>query len=90
MVHPDRNWRCTSGKARILLRCCLGSRLLLLQLVKTHPPMPLFYWGLIGNSYVYGGISPNETALGDLHILSLPSFEWISVSGLSPFENGQC
>lgn len=51
--------------------------------------MPLFYWRLIGDSYVYGGISPNETALGDLHILSLPSFEWISVSGLSPFENGQ-
>ncbi|KAH6616877.1 hypothetical protein C7974DRAFT_53559 [Boeremia exigua] len=29
------------------------------------------------NFYIYGGISPNETALGDLWILSLPSFKWI-------------
>ncbi|KAF3036160.1 hypothetical protein E8E12_003136 [Didymella heteroderae] len=30
------------------------------------------------NFYIYGGMSPNETALGDLYILSLPSFKWIS------------
>jgi hypothetical protein len=29
--------------------------------------------------YMSGGISSNETALGDLYILTLPSFTWISV-----------
>lgn len=35
---------------------------------------------LTAYSYVYGGMSPNNTALGDLHILTLPSFQWISVN----------
>ncbi|KAH7125767.1 hypothetical protein B0J11DRAFT_615097 [Dendryphion nanum] len=30
------------------------------------------------NIYVYGGIGANGTALGDLWILSLPSFKWIA------------
>ncbi|KAJ8109048.1 hypothetical protein OPT61_g7738 [Boeremia exigua] len=44
------------------------------------------------NFYVYGGISPNETGLGDLYILSLPSFQWISWYPTPPrkyFENGK-
>ncbi|CAO2656272.1 Nn.00g050750.m01.CDS01 [Neocucurbitaria sp. VM-36] len=36
------------------------------------------------NIYIFGGIGADETALGDLYILSLPSFKWISATQWFP------
>ncbi|KAF2128361.1 hypothetical protein P153DRAFT_357727 [Dothidotthia symphoricarpi CBS 119687] len=44
------------------------------------------------NIYVWGGIGSDETALGDVYILSLPSFKWISWypdPQMSTFPNGK-
>ena len=59
-----------------------GLKIIPLTTCKDTAPITAIHCRLISTSYVYGGISPNETALGDLHILSLPSFKWVSVSGL--------
>ncbi|KAJ4365699.1 hypothetical protein N0V83_008319 [Neocucurbitaria cava] len=43
-------------------------------------------------TYMFGGISANETALGDLYILTLPSFQWISMypnPQMTTFPNGK-
>lgn len=80
MVHPNCFWRHTSSTARLLCWSGLGTRPVVIQHVIPECFLILQDSAEIRNSYVFGGIGAAETALGDVWVLSLPSFTWIYVS----------